>query len=115
MTYPRGKVYVTQEVGVDYSKAETYGDIAFLTMEDFVNSHPSLLNEALARELRHNLRNFNPDDDWIVISGSPYVSAAVFMILGLTGIRKVKILRWDNRDLVYRPMVIEISRAVVNV
>ena len=56
-------------------------------------------------ELRTKVSKFNPDDDYIVISGSPIVTAAVFMLLA-EKTREVKMLRWSNRDRVYQPLVI---------
>lgn len=104
-------VYVTQETNVNYVEAERWGKVEFLTANDFNNMRGSLVNERLVRSLKHGLRNHDPESDWIVVSGSPYVAAAVFLILGLKGHRRVQILRWDNRDFVYRPLHVEIPRA----
>lgn len=109
-------VYVTQEAeGLDYSTAEQYGQVVFLTRHDFVNVRGSLANEALISELNRKLRGFNPETDWIVVSGSPYVAAAVLLLLGLARHRQVKFLRWDNRDYLYRPLYIELPSARVQV
>lgn len=102
-------VWVTQETDKDFSGAEAYGRVEFLTKDDFNNIKGSLKNEELVNRLRFLLRRFGPDD-WIVPAGSPYVSAAVFMILGQMGIKQLKILRWDNRDLMYRPMYLDLTQ-----
>jgi hypothetical protein len=62
--------------------------------------------------LRFLLRRYDATQDWLVVSGSPYVSAAVFLLLGQAGFETVRVLRWDNRDRVYRPLFIEIPRVV---
>jgi hypothetical protein len=103
-------VYVTQETNHDYRPAEAWGKIKFLTDGDLNNTKGSLANERLVREIRQQLKHFNPNEDWVVISGSPYVSALVFTLLGLAHHRQINVLRWDNRDLIYRPMYIEIPR-----
>lgn len=101
------KVYVTQEANVDYSKAEKFGEVVFLTSQDLVNIKGSLHNENMLRMLRRKLGKFEPSMDWIAISGSPYVSAAVFTILGQMGHTKLRLLRWGNREFDYSPMYLD--------
>lgn len=103
-------VYVTQETSHDFTGAESYGDIVFMTKDDYNNIRSSLMNKALTNEIKHVLQKFDPINDWIIITGSPYVAAMVFMVLGAMGIREVNILRWDNRDFVYRPLHLELTR-----
>lgn len=108
-------VWVTQEVGHDFSPAEEFGEVVFLTKDDFNNMKNSLSNKHLLMELRHKLKSYVPERDWLVIAGSPYVAAAVFTLLGLAHHRQVRILRWDNRDRVYRPMYLEIGKEIDDV
>lgn len=100
-------VFVTQEVNHNFTKAEQFGEIDFITRDDLNNTRNSIHNENLVSEIKHKLRNFNESEDWLVIAGSPYVSALVFMILGQKGVKNLNILRWDNRDYIYTPMYIE--------
>lgn len=102
-------VWVTQETDHDFRSAEEYGAVHFITADDFTNNRNSLTNKMLMRELTHKIERFNPAIDWLVIAGSPYVSAAIFMLLGKLGHPKVRVLRWDNRDLTYRPIEIELN------
>lgn len=102
-------VYVTQETSHDFRPAEEFGDLVFLSSgrrDDFHNVVNSDHNRRLLAHLRHGLRKYNPDRDYIVLIGSPYVNAAVMMILGAWRFKTVRILRWDNRDLVYIPLVL---------
>lgn len=101
------KVFVTQETPHNFSKAEQYGAIEFLTRDDLNNTKGSLHNEKLVTEITRKLKGFDESIDWIVIAGSPYVTALVFMLLGRMGLRYVNVLRWDNRDFIYQPMMIE--------
>ncbi len=103
-------VWVTQETNHDFIPAERYGEVQFLTKDDFNNVKSSLTNEALMTELAHKLKRYDPEEDWLVIAGSPYVTAAVFLLLGNSHHRQVRILRWDNRDRDYRPLWLEIRR-----
>lgn len=103
-------VYVTQENGHDFSKAEAYGDVVFLTHDDLNNLKGSLHNEDVLARVRGRLIKFNEQEDWIVVTGSPYITAAVFLILGAKHVRKVQVLRWDNREFRYVPMFIELPK-----
>lgn len=107
------KVYVTQETGFNFTDAENFGTVEFITRDDLNNMKGSLHNERVVRDIRRKLRDFNLDEDFIVIAGSPYVSALVFTLLGMRGVRTLRILRWDNRDQVYIPMQIEIPTYVL--
>jgi hypothetical protein len=102
------KVYVTQETNHDFSQAEKFGTIEFLTASDLHNIRGSLHNERVLDEIRAKLNKFDPREDYIVIAGSPYVSAAVFIVLGLMGFRSVKMLRWSNRDRIYVMMYFDV-------
>lgn len=100
------KVYVVQETSHDFSGAEAFGDLKFLSVDktdDFHNLANSEHNQRLLAHLRHGLRDFSKYD-FLILTGSPYVSAAVMWILGQRGQRQVNILRWDNRDRVYVPL-----------
>lgn len=109
------KVYVTYESSHDFSGAEAFGEVHFLTKDDLNNTRNSLHNEALLSDLAFKLKKFNPDEDYIVIAGSPYVAAAVFMILGFRGIKSVKLLRWDSRDRKYIPLYMEFRQEAFSV
>lgn len=103
-------VWVTcEQPGLDYSPAEKFGNIEFLTAKDFSNVRGSLRNEELVQELDQKLNHIG-SDDYIVIAGSPYVSAVVFMLLGRRGVKRVNVLRWNNREYHYAPLQIDLTR-----
>lgn len=106
-------VYVTQETQHDFTAAENFGYVKFLTHLDLVNIRNSGHNESVLMDLSQKLRKFDPEEDYIVIAGSPYITAAVFMLLGLRRLKAVRILRWDNRDRKYIPLYLELRREVV--
>lgn len=105
------RVYVVQETNYNFSKAEEFGQIKFLSVyknDDFHNITNSQHNDRMLSHLRHELRQFDQDSDYIIITGSPYITAAVFWILGRMGMDRLNILRWDNRDFVYIPLTLKI-------
>ncbi len=108
----RPRVFVTQESPHDFSRAEEFGELVFLSHQDLNNIKGSLHNEDVLSKIRGKLIAFDPDRDWLVITGSPYITAATFMILGNKRVRTVKVLRWDNRDFVYRPLHIELPKEI---
>lgn len=111
------RVWVLQETNHDFTKAENYGEVVFVSVagqDDFNNLRGSLSNERLLAHLSHELRDFNPEEDYIVITGSPYITAATFLILGNRRVQGVRFLRWDNRDLIYIPLYIELRKEVVS-
>jgi hypothetical protein len=104
------RVYVTQETSHDFRQAEEFGNIIFLSdgrRDDFHNIKNSQHNDRLVAHLRQGLREYNPDVDYLVLIGSPYVQAAVMALIGQRH-HKVNLLRWDNRDLIYIPLTLEI-------
>ena len=103
------KVFVTHEnISLDYSLAEEYGELVFITADDFSSMKTSAHNIGLVDTIKSVLRTYKPDEDYIIATGSPMVNAAVFMLIGCyTPV--VKVLRWSNRDRKYTPVTINIG------
>ncbi len=105
------RVFVTQEARtgrIDYSPARDFGTLKFITIMDFSSDDESIQNKVLVDEIRTALRDFDIDNDFIVMTGSPLVTAAVFMILReRTHIARV--LRWSNQSHTYTPVTINLQ------
>jgi len=102
------KVWVTQEMpNLNYLPAEEFGDVDFVSKVDFSPMQNTSINEDVASRISARLQDFNPEQDYVVTSGSPTLMAAVFMFLGRRH-RSVKILRWSNRDSAYTPVTVRI-------
>ena len=107
MANSKPRVFVTQEMDrLNYLPAEKFGSILFLTRNEFSPVRTSLSNIALINTIRAKLKDFDPDVDFIVFSGSPTVAAAVFAILG-SETDHFTVLRWSNRDNMYSPITID--------
>ncbi len=100
-------VWVTQEANHNFSVAEKFGEVKFMAREDLSNIKGSLHNEKLVAHITRNMIGFDHLTDYIVIAGSPYVAALVFLLLGNKGYKTINILRWDNRSFEYIPATIE--------
>lgn len=107
----RARVFITHENGsLDYTPAEQFGDITFLTRDDISPVKGSLANDELVAKLKAQLRSFDFYNDFLLPSGSPAVSGLAFAILGgrtrdVAGL-PLKILRWSNRDHKYQPLCV---------
>ena len=99
------KVFVTQEqTKLNYLPAEKFGEIRFITRDEFSPVASSLSNVHLMGCIREALSDFREEEDYIVFSGSPTVAAAVFASMGKLGIAAFRVLRWSNRDGSYTPI-----------
>ena len=105
----QSRVFVTQESAqLNYSPAEEFGDVHFLTRHDLSPVANSLANQALVDELRQKLQSFDPALDYLAPSGSPIVSGIAFALLHERGVRPIRVLRWSNRDRMYVPITINL-------
>jgi len=98
------RVFITHEGPLDYSKAQAFGDLHPITSRDLSNTPNSQINRELVAQIKNKLNRFDPDEDYLLISGSPYVSSICTWVLGQLGILNFKILRWSNQDRVYYPI-----------
>lgn len=105
----RPVVWVTQETPqYNYLPAERFGDLKFITNKDFSAVRGSIINSDLMTAIRTAVRDIDVENDYMVVSGSPAVTAVVFMMLGMRT-RMLRMLRWSNRDMGYTPIVLEIK------
>lgn len=100
------RIYITQELSsLNYSHAEQFGELIPLTRDDLSSVRDSLVNAKIAADVHAKLAGFVPELDYILFSGSPMVSALVFLELGKR-FNQVRVLRWSNRDQCYAPVTI---------
>lgn len=101
------QVFVTQENPTfDYSPVEAFGNPVFVTASDFSGATNSLFNEDLSKIIKAMMQRFKPDEDYLVPSGSPLITAFCLVALRDLGVKRFPILRWSNRDRAYKPVVI---------
>jgi len=103
------KVFVTQERSTfDYSPAESYGELVFLTSRDVSPIKDSLVNQSIWLEIGNKLIGFSPGTDFVLPSGSPIITGIAFFIVGLKfqaemkSVGELKVLRWSSRDSRYQ-------------
>ncbi len=95
--------WVTQEGNNDYSPAEEFGEVRFITRGD-LRSMQGQQNEAVCQDIRKFLTEYIPGKDSIILAGNPMVGALV--ILSLRG-PVHQLLKWDGRRAAYVPFQLE--------
>lgn len=113
------RVFVTQENSqLNYTPAEQFGEVQFLTRDEVSPVPGSLTNAAVMEELTRKLEGFDFDRDYLVPSGSPVICGMAFLALGARmrdldsfqpQLHKLRVLRWSNRDRVYQPITLTID------
>jgi hypothetical protein len=100
-------VYVTQEPVVfengqrrmkfDIRPATAYGDIVFLNPDGPISyaAGPMLLN------MREQLRDFDPAEDYILPVGDPAIMVATGFLLHSMGWNWFRLLKWDHHTRRY--------------
>lgn len=94
------KVWITNYAGHDFSPAEKYGTLEYIT-KGYV-SFQSL--DRVKYHIAESLSASSPDD-YLLISGRPIISVLAVLIWFQMH-HQVKILNWDQKTNTYREMLI---------
>lgn len=105
-------VYVVQEQQrLDYSDAERFGEVKFLTHLEFNGLRNSLRNKQATADIKLGLADFNPNADYLLLTGSPVAMGYAFwlamLISSQRGVNKLNLLQWDRESFRYRHIVFE--------
>jgi len=99
------KVFITQAImrrdratgafvpNFDTSHAKQYGDVHYI----FGEGHVELTGEALTQYIDARLDEvgFEPEEDYVVLIGDPFISAVAAASMKERG--RCRVLRWDKR------------------
>jgi len=100
-----GKVFVVQEnPNLDYGPAESYGEVVFITAEEFRPIAASIRNDYILQDVRRKMHEFDPANDHLVLTGNPMIMGYAFH-LALTMADSIKCLQWDRRSSEYRQFI----------
>jgi len=102
------KVFITQEGNHNYTEAQEFGEVIFLTSSEFSPIPTSLKNSDIIKEIRKNMSDYIPGIDYIMPSGSPIAIGVTFMIAREKG-ATVNILKWDNHYRRYNSIIVKID------
>lgn len=97
-------VYVVQEnPRLNYVDAENYGEVIFLTSKDYSPMKNSLINDQVLTDIIGGLTNFDPDKDFLLLTGSPILLGFAFhLVMAKKGY--AHILQWDGYRQSYLPI-----------
>lgn len=95
------KVFVVQEnPNLNYLPAEKFGEVVFITSIEFSPVKNSPRNAALMRDIEDAMRQFDPDRDYLLLSGNPIIMGYVFALaIQMKG--EVSVLWWSRIDGAY--------------
>lgn len=112
--HSRPNVFVAQEQPrFNYSDAERFGDLVFVTAVDYSPHQSSLQNDRLLTAMRHAASRFNPVKDYLLLTGGPITMGLLFHHfskkseqMGITGVR---CLQWDRVNNQYRQVIVRLK------
>lgn len=94
------KVWVVQEGRNDYSAAEDFGEVEFITRSDLRPMAGSRQNAEVINDIKRFRSLYVPGVDYIVPVGNLMVVTLVIMALGPM---EHRFLKWDGRRAIYIP------------
>lgn len=106
----RPKVFVAlEQARFDYSDAERFGDLQFVTATDYSPHQSSINNERLTTSIRHCAERFNPLKDYLLLTGGPITMGLVFHAFAKkatkVNVAGVRCLQWNREQNAYRQVI----------
>lgn len=87
----------------DLRPAEQYGELV-----DVLPIDPFIPVDEMVSKASESLRDFDPDEDYLLAIGDPIAIAAVSIVAAEYSGR-VSILKWDKRRQSYQPFLVDIN------
>lgn len=107
-TNPTSKVFVTNFQSRDYSSAEKYGELVFVTKGFIVLSDLEKIRKSLSRFIE-----LSSADDYVILMG-PSVIIAMFTVLWFAKHGYMNILSWDGKNNTYNHYVVGVDKVNVS-
>lgn len=97
------KVFVIQESNFDYSKAEKFGEVVFVTSLEYNSVPGSNYNKRIIADIRKAFSDYIPGEDYLIPTGSPALMALVMVSIGAKWPNQShQILKWGNMERDYK-------------
>ena len=93
----------TGPVAMDYSPAEGYGDLRFITRTDLPMHASATVREVWEEDVVDFVKQYDPARDFIITTGQPTAIFAIGWALGNAG-KAPRFLVWRREDNAYRVM-----------
>lgn len=105
------KVLAIQEnINLDYSDAERYGEIYFGTQFEYSPIKNSARNGVLLKDIDKAVALFNPEEDYLLLTGNPLVIGYCVHEL-MKKSPELRVLRYSRNDRRYTEMVFNPTHA----
>jgi len=92
---------------MDYTQADQFGEVEFLSDADITPFAMSRRNEVVLSGMRKGLSDYVPGTDFLVLTGSPLNILAAGAMISKIG-SKHNVLKWDRMNNRYVPVTIEL-------
>lgn len=97
------KVYVVQEnPNIDYSDAERFGDVIFMTMSELQPMRNSRRNAMILGDIESHVMAFNPEEDYVLLSGNLIAIGYAFSLLMAKSKGVLRCLQYSRIDRKYK-------------
>lgn len=94
------RVFVTQEIPVDFSPAEVFGDVVFCSRHEITPTKGGFINQSTIAGIKSTMVEYIPGEDYILLSGSPIAIAHCLMAAFKRGPTH-NLLKWDGQRGAY--------------
>jgi hypothetical protein len=103
-------VWVTGErQGFNYTAAERYGEITFITSRDLTMPMHAPGNQLIRSAINEAVMKFDPETDYLLLSGSPVIAGlAIGKIIARHDPKYIRVVKWDNRIEDYDVLDVEV-------
>jgi len=103
---PDSIVWVVQETpNNDYSPAEKYGELVFITSYEFRPIMGSPSSNSLLELIEQAAKKFRPAQDWLILTGNPIIMAYTFHLIFSKSTCGIRLLQWSRKRMEYHPVL----------
>tara|TARA_R110000772_G_scaffold268452_1_gene395567 strand:+ start:12973 stop:13284 length:312 start_codon:yes stop_codon:yes gene_type:complete len=99
---------IQENNAANYSDAERYGDVVFMTVDEFKPNKGSLMNPRIIEQIKQKLSDFT-GDDFLILTGNPTIIGFAFAVAldKLKPTEGLQVLQWDRMSSSYRPFTFD--------
>lgn len=91
----------TGPIAMDFSPAEAYGELKFITRTDLPLHVSATVREVWEADVAEFVKNYNQETDYVITTGQPTAIFAIGWALGKAG-KVPRFLVWRREDNHYR-------------
>lgn len=98
----RPNVFITNRVNkTDYSAAADFGNLTTVSDKIYSFTPGSTANEIMSLDVNKSADKFDPQEDYVLPSGSAISTALFVLALWKRGVRTIRVLMWNGNEQNY--------------